>query len=405
MADALVPAIHSDRLAFEARAGAAGDTVHPSISREEFAFRNVCKQPDGSKARKILIYTHALAGGGAERVCAILASGFARRGYDVIMAVDAVDPDNAPFLDPRVRTAVLGRNHLRGTLALAALLRREQPDASLSAIGVSNLKHSMAAGLAGRLRHAVLSVHAFAVSEPQLLSRIAYKATPLLSRLAARTVAVSESLREDLVRSWYASPQRTVAIHNPIVTGPDLTRLPRPPGERPFVLAAGRLTPGKDMRGLVRTFAQVAARRDVELVILGEGPERGLLEADIAALGLTGRVSLPGYVPEPWDFYRRAACFVSASPTESFSMVIAEALSYGLPVVSVEAAGPREILKDGAFGRLVASEDPTALATSIVAALDQPVDDIVRRQRGQSFSIDTGLDAYERLFEPLMRAA
>ena len=351
--------------------------------------------------RKLLVYTHALAGGGAERVCAVLASGFARRGDDVILAVDAISPDNAGFLDPSVRVEVLGPGHLRAVWRLASLLRREAPTMSLSAIGVSNLKHSLAAALAGRLRRAVLSYHAFAISEPQLLSRIGYWATPVLSRLTGRTVAVSHSLRQDLVTRWHAAPERTVAIHNPVEVRSEGAVVPLRASPRSLVLAAGRLTPGKDMRGLLRAFAIVAAQRNADLVILGEGPERAALEQDVRDLGLAGRVQLPGYVAEPWAYYRRASCFVTASVAESFSMVVAEALVFGLPVVAVDCAGPREVLDDGRYGALVPAGDAGALAAAIVAALDDPGQADARRTRGQSFSVDAGVDAYARIMDEI----
>ena len=353
------------------------------------------------RRRKLLVYTHALAGGGAERVCAILASGFARRGCDVILAVDSVCADNAAFLDRSVRVEVLGRGHARAVWRLSRLLRREKPDMSLSAIGVSNLKHSLAAALAGRLGCAVLSYHAFAVSEPQLLSRIGYWATPLLSRLTARTVAVSNSLQRDLVTRWHAAPHRTVAIHNPVEVRNEGAVVPLRLSARPLVLAAGRLTPGKNMRGLVRAFAAVAASRDAELAILGEGPERAALEQDVRDLGLSSRVHLPGYVAEPWAYYRRASCFVSASLAESFSMVVAEALVFGMPVVAVDCAGPREVLDEGRYGALVPPGDGGALAAAIVDALDNPGDAAARRRRGRSFSVDAGVDAYARIMDDI----
>ncbi len=316
------------------------------------------------------------------------------------LAVDSVSDDNAGFVDPRVEVRVLGQGHARAVWRLARLLAREKPDMSLSAIGVSNLKHSLAAALAGRLRHAVLSYHAFAVSEPQLLSRIGYWATPLLSRITGRTVAVSHALRGDLVRRWRASPARTVAIHNPVIVrgSGSVVTIAAP---RPLVLAAGRLTPGKNMRGLVRAFAAVAAERDADLVILGEGPERTALEEDIARLGLHGRVSLPGYVSEPWDYYRRAACFVTASEAESFSMVIVEALAFGLPVVAVDCAGPREVLDGGRYGTLVPAGDSRGLAAAIVSALDHPGDPAGRERRAQAFSVEAGVAAYAALAEAI----
>jgi glycosyltransferase involved in cell wall biosynthesis len=361
-------------------------------------------RPIAPVPRKLLIYTHAMAGGGAERVCALLASGFLARGSDVVLVTDHRSAENDAYLDPRLRQVVLGSGHLGAVWRLARLLREEKPDVSFSAIGVSNLKHSLAALLAGRARRAVLSIHAFAVSEPQLLSRIAYWATPLLSRLTARTVAVSHSLRTHLIERWHAVPTRTVAIPNPVLVRADAETVAAPPSV-PIVLACGRLIPGKNMRGLVRAFAAVAAGRSAKLVILGEGPERAALEADIDALGLDGRVHLPGYIAEPWAFYSQAACFVSASLAESFSMVIVEALAYGLPVVAVDCAGPREVLADGRYGTLVAPGDEPALAAAIARALDAPGDPAPRQRRAAAFSVDAALETYSRLFADLLEDA
>ena len=120
---------------------------------------------------KILFYTHALTGGGAERVWALLASGFIQRGHDVVFAVDFDSPDNADYLDPAVRLVVLGGNHLTTCWRLTRLLAAEKPDISLSAIGVSNMKHAIAALVCGTRKRAIQSYHGYYESEPQLLSR------------------------------------------------------------------------------------------------------------------------------------------------------------------------------------------------------------------------------------------
>jgi glycosyltransferase involved in cell wall biosynthesis len=277
-------------------------------------------------------------------------------------------------------------------------LAREKPDVSLSAIGVSNVKHTLAAALCGRLGRVILSYHAFAISEPQILSRSAYWMAPILSRVTARTVAVSHALRGNLIQRWHVSPKRTITIYNPVLVGSDTSPLPREPGTPRLVLAAGRLVPGKNMLGVIRAFNHIAARLDAHLVIVGEGPDRPALEAEIAALGLHDRVRLPGYVAEPWDLYRQASCFVSASPVESFSMVVAEALAYGLPVVAYDSPGPREVLAHGRYGTLVTPGDEAALGHAIFRALEAPGDEADRRAGGAAFSLQVGLDAYRRLF-------
>ena len=353
------------------------------------------------KPRKLLIYTHAMAGGGAERACAVLASGFAQRGYRVILAVDFEAPANLSYLGPGVSVVVLGQGHGRAVIRLARLLSLEKPDFSLSAIGVSNLKHVLAAALSGRLRHAILSYHAYFVSEPELLSRLAYCATPLLSRLTARTVAVSQNLRDYLKRTWRSQSHRTVTIYNAVTVSEDTTPAPPNVADLPLVLAAGRLTPAKNMLGLVRAFASAVETTPARMIIIGEGPEREALETEILRLGLAHRVSVPGYQSEPWKLYRGAACFVTASLVETFSMVVAEALAFGLPVVAVDSAGPREVLADGRYGTLVPRGDQEALARAIVAAIAAPGDGEERRKRAAVFSLDAALDAYQRLFDEI----
>ena len=351
-----------------------------------------------SQKRKILIYTHAMAGGGAERVCASLASGFVRRGDDVTLAVDFHSQDNGAYLDPAVQIVQLGSGHVQNVLRLAQWLAREKPDISLSALGISNLKHTIAATFAGRLSRAILSYHGFASNEPQTLSRIAYWLTPLETRMTAATVAVSESLRSYLIHNWRASPGHTRRIYNPVAIRPADTARDM---DHPMVLAVGRLAPQKSFLSLIRAFALVQCP-NARLVILGEGPKRAAIEAEIARLGLAGRVSLPGYASEPWKMYGEASCFVVSSESETFSLVVVEALANGLPVVSTDCQGPVEILDHGRFGRIVPYNDPRRMAVAIDASLRDHSDPAPRIARASVFSLDTGLDQYSQLFDEVI---
>ena len=351
---------------------------------------------------KILFYTHALTGGGAERVWALLASGFAARGHEVIFAVDFESDENAGYLDPSVRLAVLGGNHFQSTARLTRLIGREKPDFTLSAIGVSNVKHAVASLLCGTRKRAVQSYHGYYESEPQLLSRLGYLLTPLLTRFFARSIAVSDGLHDYLLTHWHASARRTVRIYNPVRAGkpeaaPTAGELAARP---PLALAVGRLVPYKNFLGLVRAFARVG-RPEAQLVILGEGPEHAAIEAEIARLGLAGRARLGGYVAQPWPHYAKARCLALSSDSESFGLVIVEALAHGLPVVSTDSHGPREILDHGRYGTLVPHRDEAALAQALEAALDDAGDPGPRIARADVFSVDVGLDAYQVVFDAL----
>lgn len=353
--------------------------------------------------RKFLFYMPALAGGGAERVWAVLASAFARAGHEVIFAVDFDRPENRSFLDSRVRLVTLNPNHALAVLKLAALIRRERPDATLSGIGAANLKHTVAALLAGRARRALISYHGFFPSEPQRLSRWGNQLTPLLTRITGRAVAVSDGLRNALVGDHGAEPRRTQRIHNPVDPLGAPEHLPREAlaAREPLVLFVGRLVVDKDLPTLIAAFARVT-HPGARLDIVGDGPLRPELEAQVAAAGLAGRVSFRGYIADPAAAYRAARCLVLTSRFESFGNAVAEALAHGLPVVTTAAAGPAEIIEQGRYGTIVPIGDADGVARALDAALADPGDPAPRQAKARQFSVDNAARAYLELIEQMI---
>jgi glycosyltransferase involved in cell wall biosynthesis len=347
-----------------------------------------------------MFYTHALVAGGAERIWAHLATAFARAGHRVVFAVKNEGEGVRHLLDASIPLHVLGPGFRPAVAGLADLVARERPAVVLSAVGGSNLEAALAVRRARVPARLVISYHGFAEWQTGKLSLATYAALPWLSRTAARTIAVSEGLRTTLVRRWGASPARTVRIYNPVHLPAQIEAaqsaaelLARPP----TVLAVGRLVPDKSFDRLIAAFARVrlsAAR----LVILGEGPERARLEAEVARLGLSDRVTLAGQV-EPWPHYAAARCFALTSRTESFANVVVEALAHGLPVVATRCGGPAEILDEGAFGALVPIGDEAAIAAAIEQALADPGDPTDRRHRAAAFSFEVGFAEYAKLIE------
>jgi glycosyltransferase involved in cell wall biosynthesis len=334
---------------------------------------------------RLVFYLPALAGGGGERVLAVLASEMARRGHEVTMLVDFDAGENQSFLSQRVALQTLDRNHARSVIALSRALRRIQPDVVLTAIGGSCLKAILATPFSSR-RRVVISYHGYLENEHRILGAAHIIGAALWTRISAAAVCVSDGLMRHLIDKWRAAPERCVRIFNPImVGGVDLSLDAATFAARePVVLAAGRLVEIKNFCFLVRAFARVA-ESSARLVILGEGPERAAIEATARELGVAGRVSLPGYVPTPWDWYSQARCFALTSHVEAFGNVVVEALAHGLPVVSTCCAGPEEILTDERLGAIVRHFDEAAFARAIDAALANPGDPAPRRARAADF--------------------
>ena len=242
--------------------------------------------------KKILFYLYALGAGGAERVVAMLASGFAARGHDVALALQTEAAENKPFVSSAVRIISLPRSHGAAIQTLAGVLAREKPDVSLSALGFCNLKHTLAATLAGRRHRAILSAHGHIDAETQPISRLSNRLMVATTRLTARTVCVSDWMRRHVVDDLHGSAARTVTIYNPapIEQATPAANAAELTARRPVVLSLGRLVAGKDFAMLIRAFARLDDPA-AQLVIIGEGPERGALEALACNLGVADRVA------------------------------------------------------------------------------------------------------------------
>lgn len=334
---------------------------------------------------------------------ALLAAGLHARGWDVTFGVDFDARENAGLLPHDMKRVKFGQGHGRAVRAIARFLRSERPVAAFGAVGASNLKLLLAKVLARWRGAAVLSVHGRYAAEPKFLGRFTYASTPVTSRLAARTVVVSDDLKAYLIKRFKARPDRVTTIHNAIHLPPP-AHVPTAENlaQRPdIVLAVGRLVPEKGFDTLLRAVARAA--RKPRLVILGDGPERQALEQLASSLGIADRVEFRGYLNEPWPVFREAKMLALSSHTEAFGNVLVEALGHGLPVVATRCGGPEEVLGEGRFGRLVPIGDEGALADAIDATLAEPGDPAERRARAEEFSLDIALDRFEALIEEVRR--
>ena len=173
---------------------------------------------------------------------------------------------------------------------------------------------------------------------------------------------------------------------------------------RPVVVTVGRLVEQKAQLDLVEAFARLPEELRGSLVVLGEGPLRGVLEGRVRELGLKGRVVFAGFVDNPWWFVARSDVFVLSSRFEGYPLVVLEALVCGVRVVSTDCpSGPREML-DGVEGAwLVPVGDVGALSGAMVEALTAAADTTpTLRQEPVVSSHQQTADAYERLIQSLI---
>ncbi|MEE9385349.1 MAG: glycosyltransferase family 4 protein [Nannocystaceae bacterium] len=148
---------------------------------------------------------------------------------------------------------------------------------------------------------------------------------------------------------------------------------PRPRPHRLRILTVGRLSPEKGHLGLIEAFARtrVETGLDLELHIVGEGPERSRLESTIAALKLIDRCVLLGQADEEGvrDAMRDADLFALSSLMEGIPVVLMEAMALGLPVVAPAVAGIPELVEHGTTGWTFPVGDWTKLSQKMAELL------------------------------------
>ena len=115
---------------------------------------------------------------------------------------------------------------------------------------------------------------------------------------------------------------------------------------------------------------EAATTLPVKVVVAGEGPARGELEALIAERGWGDRIRLLGTRHDVADVLAALDLFILSSVSESMSIAVAEAFLAGVPVVATRTGGVPEITGDGRYARLVPAEDPAALREAIIATLE-----------------------------------
>lgn len=342
-----------------------------------------------------------------------------RDRYDIKLVL--LDRETAAYTQPewveRIELDCNGAS-LASLLRVRKLIQRLRPDVTISFLARSNIANIMA----GRKHACIISerVNASAHFSNGRAAQISKAMVRLAYPRADHLIAVSGGVAQDLIENFGVVGARVSVVANPV----DHVRIdalanepPSIPVEGEYIAAAGRLVPNKNFSMLIDAFDR--SRLPGSLLILGEGPLRSELEAQVKRLGLGGRVLFPGFVENPFALLKRASLFALSSNAEGFPNGMVEAMACGLPIVAANcASGPSEILLDrareqvegivhGPAGAVVPPNDPFAFAEAMRAVHDPGL----RAARGaaaselsRQFSVERTARRYWEIIEDAVRA-
>jgi len=350
----------------------------------------------------VALFIPTLGGGGAERVVVNLAKGFLRKGFKVnILLVDK----KGPFVKDLPEECQVINFHSKRTLftffKIINYINKEKPYVFISHLTHANIVSALAQAVS-REKTKLLLVEHNTLSEvlknsESVVKRFILRFLIRFSyRFADSIIAVSTGVANDFAKFFPLFKNKIQVIYNPFdleqiqfKSKEDASFLWKHFSSKSLIISVGRLTKQKDFPTLIKAFAIVRKEIDARLVILGEGEERKNLENLAKELGIEEFIWMPGFVDNPYNYMSKASVFVLSSIYEGLPTVLIEALALGCQVVSTDCkSGPREILDNGKYGKLVKVGDVEELAKAILETIKNPINPNILVERAKMFSVE-----------------
>lgn len=356
--------------------------------------------------KKISFFIPSLRGGGAERMFVNLANAFSEKGFNVSLILAQKEGPYLSLINEKVNVVDLGASRVLFSLfPLVKYLRKENPDYLLSTLNHANIVAVMAKIFSFSKTKLIIRVPNYISISANVKEKIFAK---VFYKKADKIIAISKGIKNDLVSTLGLSADKIEVIYNPVFEYSILEKFkenidhPYFKSEKNKIfLGVGRLTYQKDFETLLRAFSKINKKlKNTKLIILGEGEDREKLQELIIERGLKNDVSIPGFADNPYAYMAKSDVFVLSSRFEGFGNVIVEAMACGTSVVSTDCpSGPREILEDGKFGKLVSVGDYKEMAKAIEETLENSMDSKILQKRAKDFDIEKISEKYLSLMK------
>lgn len=332
--------------------------------------------------KTVVLSIFSLQGGGAERFVLTLAQGFKALGYKphivcfkptVDYEVDDVDLHFLPYQAYRWLPKTI-RHRLFAKVFDNYVLRHISPKPTLI---LSNLWQVDQVLSHSRLANLVFVIHNTLSQERKIHDYLTDKALNEVYQ-QKNIVAVSQGVEDD-VSKLIKNLKSITTIHNPIDRKRILSQARQseilenlikdhPVLQQGYIVHVGKFKTQKNHKGLLQAYAKSNQKKP--LLLIGEGALQEECKALCHHLNIQDKVVFSGFFNNPYPFIASASAMVLSSFYEGFGIVIAEALSLNIPVISSDCdSGPRELLP---AKNLVAVNDEDALALKLSEVMQSP---------------------------------
>ena len=354
---------------------------------------------------KITFLLASLGAGGAERVVSLLANKLVERGH-LVEIICLKFNDVYYQTDSRVKVTLAmqqTKNLLTEVFWLRKYVKKQKPDVVIpftEGVYCFTILSLLGTGI---------PIIASERLDPTAMSLTRKLLKRLLLPYADWLVVQTQSIKEYFPQSIQ---KKTSIIYNPAVTevfreidNGQLTI--ENEGRLNRIISVGRLYPQKNQEMMIRAFAKVVDKfPDWQMVIYGEGPLRESLELIVDSLEMQGRVLLPGRTEHVIEELRKSKIFCMSSDYEGMSNSMIEAICVGLPIVTTDVSGVKELVGNGVNGFVIPCGDEKKLSIAFEKLMNnrQLIKDFSKYSyaKRELFKIDSIVEQWEKLIQQVV---
>ena len=317
--------------------------------------------------KKCLFVIPSLSKGGAERVVCVLASGLVNIGYDITVLRYFKTEADYP-IDQRVKIITLSEGFEEDykkikksdrNKRIRKIIEDVSPDRIIPFLRHVNLQVYLSCGLKYKSR-VIFTIR----DNPKMTKpRFEDKLHEFLINNTNKTIVQNNAQKEYFKKS---AAKRIHIVPNPVNQA--CIELESNPSTNIFnIVAAGRLSKGKNFEMLIKAFSDFAKdKNDVLLSIYGEGALKESLQELINKNDCGNKIKLMGRTNDLNSVYTKASLFVLSSRREGMPNVLLEAMAVGVPCISTNCpTGPSEMIVDEENGLLVPVDDEEKMSQAI----------------------------------------
>ena len=349
---------------------------------------------------KLTFVSSTLHAGGAERVISLLANSFCQKGYEVEIVCINKHLVFYP-IDEKVKVwfaedEVKSLSILKKMMWLRKHINSEKPD-----VVIAFMLEVYCVTLAS-----LIGVSVPVISSERIDPHFFGRAKGLLRWLLLRrtTHLVVQTVR---IKDFYSAKlqSRTTIIPNPVT---DKVFSLTPTLKQKRIIAVGRLAYQKNYHMMFRAFAKVHHDfPDWQLVVYGNGPQKDEIRGVIERLGMEGHIILAGKSDHVVEEMNKSSLFVMSSDYEGMSNALLEAVCVGLPVISTDVSGARDLITEGVNGYIVPVGNERALTLALSSMLSSPekMDEMGRQSKALAprFREEQIVGQWEELIKKVVR--